>query len=200
MTNLEKILDRIRADGEERVKALEEETQREIARLDEEDEALLREETDRIARAADADVQKILTLARSSAVSLRKKRVLEAKSRALEESIAAVKTRLAALPEGDYVDLILTLIARSAEDGEGTVYLAGGRPVADREGFRRALSSLPAGKKLTLAEETAPLATGVLIRRGLIDLDLSFEAVIEERRDAIRDRLGDLVFRDAAKE
>ena len=199
MTNLEKILDRIRADAEARAADLLRKSDEEIARLQSESEAEIASEAAGVDDAARRDAQKIVTLATSAAVALRKKRVLEAKSRALDEALEQAESSLAALPEADYAALVLTLIEKNTDNTPGVVYLANGRPVADRTAFAAGLSALP-GKSLTLAEETAPLADGALVSYGKIQVDLSFAALISDRKDAIRDRLNDLIFRDAAKE
>ena len=199
MTNLDKILDRIRTDGDERAARILSETDEEIARLAAESEKETAANVAAVDEAARRDAQKIVTLARSAAAAQRKKRVLEAKSRALDEAVEQAERSLAALPEEEYVGLVLTLIDRGTDDTPGTVYLAEGRPVADRAGFAYALARLP-GKNLSLADETAPLATGVLVSYGRIQADLSFGAVLADKKDAVRDRLNDLIFRDAAKE
>ena len=152
-----------------------------------------------MAENARRDAANTVTLAKSAALALRKKKALQAKSRALDEAVEAAGRRLAELPEEDYVSLILTLIEKNTDGTPGEVLLAQGRPVADEKAFAARLAALP-GKALTLSKEPAPLATGVLVSYGKIRVDLSFDAVIEEKRDAIRDRLADMIFRDAAKE
>ena len=199
MTNLDKILDRIKTDGEDRAIALDRETDEELARLKAQADEAVAQEAAALEEQAARDAKKIVTLANSSAVALRKKRALEAKSRALDEAVAQAAAALAALPEEDYVALILTLVERYTDEEPGRVLLAAGRPVKDAAGFAKKLAALP-GKKLTLAEETASIATGVLVSYGKIEVDLSFDAVIAEKKDEIRDRLAQLIFRDAAKE
>ena len=198
MTNLDRILDRIRADGEERALTVDRETDEEILRLKTQADEECAGEVAAVAEAARRDGAKTVTLAKSAALALRKKKALQAKSQALDEAVEAALRRLAELPEEDYVDLILTLIEKNTDGTPGEVLLAQGRPAADKKTFAARLAALP-GKALTLSEETAPLATGVLVSYGKIRVDLSFDAVIADKRDAIRDRLADMIFRDAAK-
>lgn len=199
MTNLDKILDRIKTDGEDRAIALDRETDEELARLKAQADENVAEEVAALEEQAARDAKKIVTLANSSAIALRKKRALEAKSRALDEAVAQAAAALAALPEEDYVSLILALVERYTDATPGRVLLAAGRPVKDTAGFGKKLAALP-GKNLTLAQETAEIATGVLVSYGKIEVDLSFDALIAEKKDDVRDRLAQLIFRDAAKE
>ncbi len=199
MTNLDKILERIHADGEERALALDRAAGEEIERLDSAAAEETAVEEARIAAEAEKDGEKIVTLARSGALALQKKRALEAKSRALDDAVEEALKKLAALPEADYAALVLSLIEKNTDETAGTVYLAAGRPVADRAAFEAALAALP-GRKLALAQETCPLATGALVSYGKIALDLSFEALTAEKHDAIRDRLAELIFPAGAKE
>ena len=199
MTNLDKILDRIRQDAQDKALALDRDADEEIARLKESAEEETASEVRAVLEGAEKDAEKIVTLAKSAAVALRKKKALEAKSRALDEAIAEALKALAALPEKDYAALVLTLVEKNTDEQAGEVFLAAGRPVADREAFAAKLAALP-GKKLTLSDKTVPLATGALVSYGKIVLDLSFEAVVLDKKDDVRDRLADLIFRDAAKE
>lgn len=199
MTNLDKILDRIKADGEERALTVDRETDEEILRLKEEADRETATEVAALDEQARRDSAKTVTLAKSAALALRKKKALEAKSAALDEAIEEAKSRLAALPEEEYLALILTLLEKNTDGTPGEVLLAEGRPVADRSAFAKRLAALP-GRSLTLAEKTAEIAAGVVVSYGMIRVDLSFEAVVEEKRDAIRDRLADMIFRTAAKE
>ena len=199
MTNLDKILERIRQDGEDRAIALDRETDEEILRLKELSDEETAREAAALEESAKKDADKIVTLAKSGALALRKKRTLSAKSRALTDAVNEALEKLARLPEDEYADLILSLIEQNTDGEKGEVLLASGRPVADRDSFAKRIESLP-GKNLTLSDKLADLATGALVSYGKIQVDLSFAALAADRKDAIRDRLADMIFRDAAKE
>ncbi|MBP5289714.1 MAG: hypothetical protein J6Z79_07590 [Clostridia bacterium] len=199
MTNLDKILERIRLDGEERAIALDRETDEALLRLKTEADEQTARDAAAIRENAEKDARKIVTLANSAAVALRKKKALEVKSRALSDAVDEALAALARLSEDDYAELVLSLIERNTDGTPGEVLLASGRPVLDRGAFAQRLAALP-GRNLTLSKKSADIPTGALVSYGRIQVDLSFEAVAAERRDAIRDRLADMIFRDAAKE
>ena len=157
-------------------------------------------EADEAAREAVASArekaEREVAIARSGAEALRKKALLTEKSRIVARAIASYAAALKDLPDEEYFAFFLRRLEPLPDGGE--VLLAG--EDRDRELFARLLAETGkrCGKTFVLSEEAAPeIASGLLVRYGRIEENLSLEAIFAEKEDDMKDRLAAVLFKDA---
>ena len=149
-------------------------------------------EADEAAREAVASArekaEREVAIARSGAEALRKKALLTEKSRIVARAIASYAAALKDLPDEEYFAFFLRRLETLAGEGR------------DRELFARLLAETGkrCGKTFVLSEEAAPeIASGLLVRYGRIEENLSLEAIFAEKEDEMKDRLAAVLFKDA---
>lgn len=176
----EEILARILEASRQAAAATQEQAERKAAaRLDEERAAIAaQDEADRAAEQVQAERQ--LRAAQSAAaLSVRNARLARRREeidRTLQETLA----HLRALPDEAYFALLGRLAAAHREGEGGELLLS----AAD---LRRAPADFAASLGVTLCQTPAAIDGGCILRWGDIEENLTFEALLEERRDEMED-------------
>ena len=176
---------------------------------------------DRLLAAADEKTEKILADAAAQAEQIRRKtaeayaakaeaalhaaasaaeldtrnRLLRERRRILDETLKKTVGYLQGLPDAAYFEALLPLAARSAQAGEGLLLFGAGdlkRLPADFEA--RLNRSLETGKKLTVSPEAAPIDGGFLLKYDDIEMNCSFSALLDARREELEDRVNRILF------
>ena len=134
--------------------------------------------------------------AHESAVGLRRRQaILQAKQELLGETLELALQRLYELPDDQYFSLLITQASLHAENGEGQMLLNrkdNDRLPADFAG--RLAKALPSGGSISLSKETRPIDGGFVLRYGNIEVNCSFEALFDARREELFDRIRDILF------
>ena len=185
MNNLEKILGRIREDQAEEIARLEKNSR---ARREKEQEEILagaKEEATRLtesARLAAAETEKNIPV---TAGAVYRRAVLQEKAQLTSLLIEKGKADVAALPDGEYFDFLLSFFPALPAGGEVRF--------ARREAEKRALSLFAeklaqTGKNFALSKETTDeIESGCVVIYGKIEENLSLEALIAEKEDELAD-------------
>ena len=155
---------------------------------------------DRLLAAADEKTEKILAdaalhAAASAAELETRNRLLRERRRILDETLKKTVGYLQGLPDAAYFEALLPLAARSAQAGEGLLLFGAGdlkRLPADFEA--RLNRSLETGKKLTVSPEAAPIDGGFLLKYDDIEMNCSFSALLDARREELEDRVNRILF------
>lgn len=200
--SLEHILERIVADARAEAAAIEatagEEAQRILADADAEAEEISARLVAKARREAEERAARILTLARLEARNTR----LAAKQEAIEEAFRLALQRLRALPAEQYSAFLLSQVLTAASTGNEKIILT----PEDRDRFGRTLveeaneALRRAGRpaSLRLADETRPLAGGVILRRGEVEINCTFETALRLVRDELVPGVARCLFGDSA--
>ena len=183
-TGLERILEQIRADAEQKagetVAAAEREAE---ALLEKAAQAAEAEAAEREASGA-AEAEGIRRHAESAAVFSRRRTLLAAKQSAIRDAIAAAKSQLHGLSDGEYFAVLARLAQKYAAD------LA--RLPA---GFEDRLNKAVGRGHITVSKTPCDLPDGFLLVYGGIDVNCTFDALFEAEADALQDIAGGQLFR-----
>ncbi len=184
---VEDIVKRIRDDAKAEAKRIKKDAAAESARTkaEAEDEAARVAEAVRARSEAQAveEERRILSAARLEA----RNTGLNARRQGLEAVFEEVERRLAGLPDDTYRALITRLLATASETGDEEVILSPEQ--AERLGpelvaaGNRALADEGRRGELTLSGEVRPMAGGFVLRRGAVEINSSFAALITGARE-----------------
>ena len=127
-----------------------------------------------------------------------RKNTLDRKRKVIEEVFAQAENELANLPQDKWEKLIVATVLNASETGTEKLCV----PAADVEKYKGGLLEklnlelVKNGKKgeLTLAEETAKFAGGVLLIGKNSDFDGSFETILREVRRKSEREVASLLF------
>ncbi|MPM90942.1 V-type proton ATPase subunit E [bioreactor metagenome] len=127
-----------------------------------------------------------------------RKNTLDRKRKVIEEVFTQAENELANLPQDKWEKLIISTVLNASETGTEKLCV----PLADIEKYKSGLLAkinaalVKAGKKgeLTLAEETAKFAGGVLLIGQNSDFDGSFETILREVRRKSEREVASLLF------
>lgn len=131
--------------------------------------------------------------AHSAAALLVRNAKLQQRRRELDGTVSALLGYLAGLPDGDYFDALFSLLARSVQPGDGVLYLNARDLARLPAGFEARLAALPAERgvqgSVALSKEPRELDGGFLLQYGEIEINAAFSALVEEKREALEDRI-----------
>ncbi|ABX43432.1 V-type ATP synthase subunit E family protein [Lachnoclostridium phytofermentans] len=133
----------------------------------------------------------------SAALVAKKNKILAAKQKMIIEVILQAKESILSLPEEEYFDLILKLLA-PFDLGQGGSLCFNQRDLNRLPSYfletldRRNEESKD--NKLTIAKEPVNITGGFLLEQGNITHNLSIEALFEEKRDQLLEPIASLLF------
>ena len=195
MTGLEKIVAAIRQEAQAEADAVLEEAKAEAARIqaDEQDASCAR--CDAIRTSAERQAAELLRAGVSAAELLRRRRLLETKQEILASSIELALEEVYALPEDEYFNLLVRMAAAYAEPRQGELLL-GKRDLArcPSDFERRLNQALTNGAALSASRETRLIDGGFILKYGEIELNCSFRAIFDARREELSDRIRAILF------
>ncbi len=177
---IEKILADARAEAE---KIKEQAREREAAEQAKLDEQLSRfqEQTQALAtKAAEDERSHILAAARMDIA----KAYLAEKTKILQEVFEEARRRLESLPEQEYHDLMVRLMAEAADTGDEEVLVGRDETRINQDLVNRVNQQLAAGGKghLKLSGEKAHITGGFILRRGRIKTNVSYDVLLDRAR------------------
>lgn len=196
MTGLEKMMDEIRSEAKEKAQStLDEAKERAEARiLEARQEA---EEKAREIREKTAAQLKEAEEKMSSAVEREKKRaLLQAKQRMIEDVISKAKADMLSLPEVEYFELLSEMIASVAhQEARGVLFLSGRDRERLPEHFMRQLRlKLPESGELELSDRAADISGGFLLDYDGVEENGSFDAIFASQKECLQDKVREILF------
>lgn len=124
-----------------------------------------------------------------------KRRILFAKGRIISETVAAAKEYLCTLSEKEYFDIIGKLALNCALCGTGYITFNQRDKARLPSDFLNNLSeNLPDGKSIALSENTGDFNGGFTISYPEMLVDCTFESLLDDNADDIKDELGRILF------
>ncbi len=184
MGNEQKIIEKIIADAEtEKAKILgEAETQ--ANKVIKKAEELAKKEMEASSKLAKIEAEKAASKEISGAVMEAKKRVLTAKQQCMEATITKAKEKLLSLSGKDYEKTILAMLAK-AEKGEEIIFSKKDRDV---------LADVVAAKGFQVSKETREISGGFIVKKGEIEYNYSFEAIMAVEKEEIEQIAAEILF------
>lgn len=126
-----------------------------------------------------------------------RKEILEEKQKAIDLAFEKAKEQLLSFNDQKYLELLEDLIIDSAEVGDEELILSPDDQKKLYQGFIESLNVKlnSAGKKgeLTVSEETRNISGGVILRRGKVEINSSFESLLESSRDELEAEVSKLL-------
>ena len=194
MAGLDSILGRISKDSADKCDVILEDARAEAAKITDEALKASEAETANVLAAAEKQAETMLATAKSGSVLENKKELLKVKVSVIEEAIQDSLEKLNKLPDGEYFDAIYALVKKYAQPQDGVIYLSSkdlGRLPAD---FQAKLDALTGNGKLTVSSEPRDITGGFILAYGDIELNCTFDALVSEQRDEIKDELNRIIF------
>lgn len=195
MTGLERIIEQIKIDSEANTAKIIEDAQIEADRIIEEAMNATEIECREIIGKGKEDARVIDRIAASSAEQQLRRANLAAQRQVIEEVFSEALTKLRSLPDNDYFLVLHRLAGKNAESGDGEVLLSEEDKKRMPADFIEKLNEKLTGKgTLTLAKDTATTNGGLILRYGGIEINCTFAALIDGKREQLSDKLNKYIF------
>ena len=194
MTGVQQMVDRIltQAGAERDAKLAQAQTQAE-ARLAAVGEELARQEQQARVQ-SEQQAAETVAFAHSAAGLIRRNAMLAQRRELIGQTIEQMLQQLRGLPDGEYFDLLQGMVTRAAQPGVGTLCL-GKRDLARLPADFAARIAAPApGSRVTVSDRPAAIDGGFILRYAQTDMDCSFDALLEEKREQIEDLIQQELF------
>lgn len=195
MSGLDKIIEKINADSASKCSEIlsdAEAQSRQIAEAARQDGEKACEE---IKAAAEKQAQSVLKMSQANCQQQARRAVLAAKVRAVDETIAAAAQALDSMPEGEYFESLKSLASKNVCRGEGIMYLNSRDIKRLPDGFEASVNSvLPEGCSVKIAASAADIRNGFILVYGDIEINCTFDAIIESQKDAIKEKVCSIIF------
>ena len=198
MKGIDKITARILADAEQETRTLLPEAETEAQELAKQYDKQAQDAYWKLVTAGKQAADQRAERLTGAAVMEAKKQILAFKQELVEQVFHDAVSHLVNLPEEQQIDLLASLAVRAATTGEETLIFS----AKDREKYGRCVVAAAneklraAGKPghLTLSEETREMAGGLIVTDGLVDVNCSFEVMVEAQRSALTGPVAELLF------
>ncbi len=195
----EKIIRRILDDATARAEAIKEEAREQAQLTDAEgkDRAArkCRQLRDQASREAEEQKKRIIGVAQLEA----RKDVLAAKQELIAKAFQETLDQLLALDERKYFQIIGSLLVSQAETGAENVVFSAVDHSRIPDGFlgdiNRALVDLGKKGELTLDSDPGAMKGGFVLKSGGIEINCSFESLIELQRDQLEPAVAAMLFK-----
>lgn len=192
MNGLTKILAKIEEDNLLEVNKIKEDAKRQAEKIVEEAVSIANAEAIVIAENADKKTSQMLENAKSGCEVLVKRAEVMAKAEVVAECIKAAAEQLKAMDDDEYFDTVKNLILKYYHRNEQGELLMNSRdikrmPKSFLKDINKHLKNQNA--ELILAENPADIDSGFVICYGGVEENCTFDSLIEEKTDEIKDKL-----------
>lgn len=146
------------------------------------------EEKKALQRAA-VDADALIARANSQAGLLRRQAVLTERQSIIGNVIRLAYDKLAGQDAASYFGMIMKLLEKTVEKGEGEILFPAKDLARLPENFASLIEAAAAkkGGKLTISREAAPIENGFILRYGGIEINNSLQSVFASMQDAMQD-------------
>lgn len=207
MTGIEKVTAKILADAEADAKAILERADADCAEARARCEADIRAEQERLDAQAERECEAIIARAKSSAAAVKRQAGQAARAHLVEEAYAAAEREMNSLSPEAYLDLLVAMLRgamrRQLATEQESLSLYGENITPERyevilnrqdrdlygqkllDGLNHSLLgkvSLADLSRVVIAGDTAPIAGGLILRCGTVEINCSYEMLFTEVR------------------
>ena len=196
MTGLDNILKKIEKQAHTQADSILEEARRQAEEIRQQGRVKAQKQAQEIAAQGEKRAADILARARSSSMLAKRQTELAIRQRLIRESIGKARQRLQEMPAGEYFAVLKNLAAAHALPQAGEIILSPEdrrRMPDDFEATVNAALSDPRAT-LTISSQTRPIGGGMILAYGDIEDNCSFDALFEDKADALQDLVQALLF------
>ena len=198
MNNIDKITDRILADGRQEIAALEAETKAACEKIKADGDAAAQAAYWKQFKKGTADAALRLERLSSMARLEAKKQVLREKQTLIGEAFDRAVELMRTLPDAEYTKLVAYLAADAARTGKEQVLLNAsdrekyGAAIVEKANAVRASRALPA--ELTLAQQTREIPGGAILSDGSVEMNCSLDVLVNTGRGELAGEVAKILF------
>lgn len=191
MNGLEQILLKIEDDGKAEAKKITDDAEREMAAYLASVEESAKKDAEIILNAARQKANRLTENAESGGKSYIKRQELAARSEIISDCIAAALEEMESAQTDKYFEMLFKLILKYSHKGQGELRLNETDIKRMPEDFVEKVNKSLAEKKasVVLAQKPYDIKPGCVLAYGEIEENCTFVALIEEKKDEIKDRL-----------
>lgn len=195
MAGLEKIIERIASDSAAKCDGIIFDAQNEAQKIK---DAAAQQSSDNqaaIVEAANKEAKAIVDMAESGAELEGKKQLLATRVEVINKAIDVASKKLGNMPDDEYFAALYALAKKYAQSGEGTMLLSKkdlGRLPKDFD--KKINEGLAKGAKISVAKDPSNISDGFILVYGDVEINCTFDALIEDARDDIKDELFSIIF------
>ena len=191
MDGLKEILSKIDSDNAAEIKEYVSAQNAETQKMTDEIVNSARSEAEKILADAAKKTAQLSENSKSSCALYEKNRLLTEKLNIINNAVDTAAHSLKNMDSDEYFKAVETLVIKYSHDGEGELLMNERDRAAVPDGFMESLNKKLKEKNasVSLADESAKIDSGVIIRYGGIEENCTFGALIGEKRDEIRDML-----------
>ncbi len=191
MDGLKEILSKIDSDNAAEIKEYVSAQNAETQKMTDEIINSARSEAEKILADAAKKTAQLSENSKSSCALYEKNRLLTEKLNIINNAVDTAAHSLKNMDSDEYFKAVETLVIKYSHDGEGELLMNERDRAAVPDGFMESLNKKLKEKNasVSLADESAKIDSGVIIRYGGIEENCTFGALIGEKRDEIRDIL-----------
>ena len=198
MNGIERISDRLVADAEAEIAALNADTAARCGEIRAEYQRRAQEEyQSRMAegaKTAETRMQRLGSAAEMEAT----KSILAFKQEMVAKAFADAAEKLANLPQEQYVKFLASQAAAAAATGSEALIFNARDKAAVGELVAKAANALLADKgvkgALTVSDETREISGGVIVRQGNIEVNCAVETLVQLRRSELASQVAEILF------
>ncbi|MDD6807663.1 MAG: V-type ATP synthase subunit E [Oscillospiraceae bacterium] len=194
MAGLNKIIERIAQDSAAKCDGIIFDAQNEATKIKEAAVIKVNDDKNAIIDAANKEAKAIVDMAESGAQLEGKKVLLATRVEIIEKAIAMASEKLASMPEEEYFAAIYALVKNYAQAADGQMLLSKkdlGRLPSD---FEKKINADLKGGKITVSKDPADISEGFILVYGDIEINCTFDALIADAKDDIKDELYNIIF------
>lgn len=194
MTGLEKILSQIEVSCDERCAKIISDARAQAKEIIADAEAQAADAASKKKAEGDKKAESLALSASSSASLAKNRAILDGKLKIIDETLDSALEIIKALPRKEYYEILKGLVSKNVMPGEGILRLSKEDAEKLPSNFVDSLNhSFKKSTKIKLGD-SIDIDGGFILVYGNIDINCSFDALVSEKRDALRDALNGLLF------
>jgi len=190
------MIDHITHEAEENVSAVISEAKSSAAAMTAENEKKIEEECSRIARKADSEAENIAERSVASAQLKARQILLSGRQELINSTLEAARERLGNMDEAEYFPLLLKLFKKHCPAKDASISFCSRdmerMPDPLKEEIRKAAAEKGCG--LRFSETPADIQNGFVLDFGGVEENCSFDALMENSIDDLRDLIQRILF------
>jgi V/A-type H+-transporting ATPase subunit E len=198
MSGADKLKEKILAEAESQAQVVLEEAQKKVAAITAKSEQGIAEKVASLLEMARLQGDERRRRAKTIAELDARKAILAAKEKMIEDTFKQALTRLSAMDQQQFEDLLFPMLLAASETGAEEVIVS----PTDRERFtseylgrvNQALTQAGKLGNLILSDETRVMQGGFILRAGDVEINSSFDSVLRMQRDQLEPEVAAILF------